>query len=185
MSQLACAGSPEAARVMSVRVDASIMPSLDAFDEEFAHDESEAEDTPPRLNRGFRFSTLIGLALAAGLITAIALAWPNISGLSNPAYEKPEAIIERLTRELEALKQENKELAEAQQQASESVGSLQAAQQEQHAPFTSWYSDAAGLTFGIPTQEGATNGRRSATARPRPREVPRRDDAGPISLDPQ
>jgi hypothetical protein len=166
---------------MSVKVDASIMPSLDAFDEEFAHDESEAEDTPPRLNRGFRFSTLIGLALAAGLITAIALAWPNISGLSNPAYEKPEAIIDRLTRELEALKQENKELAEAQQQASESVGSLQAAQQEH----TSWYSDVAGLTFGIPTQEGATNGRRSATARPRPREVPRRDDAAPISLDPQ
>ena len=184
MSQLACAGSPEAARVMSVRDDASIMPSLDAFDEEFAHDESEAEDTPPRLNRGFRFSTLIGLALAAGLITAIALGWPNISGVSDPA-EKPEAIIERLTRELEALKQENKELAEAQQQASESVGSLQAAQQEQRAPFTSWYSDVAGLTFGIPTQEGATNGRRSATARPRPREVPRRDDAGPISLDPQ
>ena len=148
------------------------MPSLDAFDEEFAHDESEAEDTPPRLNREFRFSTLIGLALAAGLITAIALAWPNISGLSNPAYEKPEAIIERLTRELEALKQENKELAEAQQQAAETVSSVQTAQQEQHAPFTSWYSDVAGLTFGIPTQEGATNGRRSATARPRPREVP-------------
>src|SRR5437588_9882379 len=120
---------------MSAKVDASIMPSLDAFDEEFARDEPEAEATPPQLNRGFRLSTLIGLALAAGLITAIALAWPNISGLSNPAYEKPEAIIERLTRELEALKQENKELAEAQQQASESVGSLQAAQQEQRAPF--------------------------------------------------
>ena len=170
---------------MSVRVDTNIMPSLDAFDEEFAHDESEAEATPPQLNRGFRFSTLIGLALAAGLITAIALAWPNISGMSNPGSEKPEAIIERLTRELEAVKQENKELAEAQQQAAETVSSVQTAQQEQHAPFTSWYSDVAGLTFGIPTQEGATNGRRSATARPRPREVPRRDDAAPISLDPQ
>ena len=165
---------------MSVRVDTNIMPSLDAFDEEFAHDESEAEATPPQLNRGFRFSTLIGLALAAGLITAIALAWPNISGMSNPGSEKPEAIIERLT--LEAVKQENKELAEAQQQAAETVSSVQTAQQEPHAPYTSWYSDVAGLTFGIPTQEGATNGRRSATARPR---SPRRDDAGPISLDPQ
>ena len=161
------------------------MPSLDAFDEEFGHDESEAEAPSPRLNRGFRFSTLIGLAVAAGLVTAIALAWPNISGVSGPAYEKPEATIERLTRELEALKQENTELSAARQQAVETISSLQAAQQEQRAPMTSWYSDVAALTFGIPTQDGATNGRRSATVRPRPREVPRHDDGGPISLDPQ
>jgi hypothetical protein len=171
---------------MSGRVDASVLPNLDAFDEEFGRDESEVEPAAPRLNRGFRFSTVIALALAAGLITAVALAWPIITGVSDPAYEKPEATIERLTRELEALKQENQELAEAQQAATNTIRSLQAAQQEQRAPMSSWYSEPAALTFGIATQsESSTNGRRSAIARPRPREVPRRDEAAPISLDPQ
>ncbi len=162
------------------------MPSLDAFDEEFGQDEAQAESSAPQLKSGFRFSTVIGLVLAAGLITAIALAWPNVSGVSTPAQEKPEAIIERLTRELEALRQENKELAEVQEQAAETISSLQAAQQEQRPRMSSWHSEVPALTFGIATQsDGSTNGRRSATARPRPREVPRHDDGAPMSLDPQ
>jgi molecular chaperone DnaK (HSP70) len=106
--------------------------------------------------------------------------------VSNPAEEKPEAIIERMTRELDALRQENKELAEAQQQAAETISSLEAAQQQHSTPMISWHSEVPALTFGIATtSDGSTNGRRSATARPRPREVPRRDDAAPMSLDPQ
>ena len=162
------------------------MPSLDAFDEEFRHDEAEVDESPPRLKSGFRFSTLIGLAAAAGLISAIAFAWPNIPGVFNEAAEKPQETIERLTRELEALKQENQDLAEARQQDAATISSLQETQQEQRLPMASWHSDVAALTFGFPTQsESPTNGRRSANARPRAREVPRRDDAAPISLDPQ
>jgi hypothetical protein len=126
------------------------------------------------------------LAVAAGLISAIALAWPNLSGMFNAIGEKPQETIERLTRELEALRQENQDLAEARQQDAATISSLQEAQQEQRVPMGSWHSDVAALTFGIPTQsESPTNGRRSANARPRPRELPRRDDAAPISLDPQ
>jgi FtsZ-binding cell division protein ZapB len=170
---------------MSVQVDASVMPNLDAFDEEFGHDESEEAASAPRLKSGFRLSTMIALALAAGVISALAMAWPNIPGLSDPSYEKPQAAIERLTRELETLRQQNAELAQAQQEAAETIATLQVAQQEQRAPFTTWYSELAALTYATPSQpESTTNGHRSASARPRPREVPKRDDGGPISLEP-
>jgi FtsZ-binding cell division protein ZapB len=177
---------------MSAGVDASIMPSLDAFDEEFGREQSDIVGDP-RPNTGFRLPTLIGLALAAGVISALALGWPNMSGAprsddreaSTPnAGEKPDATISRLRRELEALKQENRELTEAQQQAADTIATLQAGEQEGRGSLASWYSDVAALTYGIATQsDGGTSGRRSSTARTRPREVPRRDD-GPVSLEP-
>src|ERR1700736_3884529 len=180
---------------MSVGVDASIMPSLDAFDEEFGRERSDIVGDPPP-KRGFRLSTLIGLALAAGVISALALGWPNTSGTpqselqSEPASapfagEKPDAAINRLNREIEALKQANRELAQAQQQAADTIAALQTGEQENGGSFASWYSDLAALTYGIASQsEVGTTGRRSATARPKPRQAPRRDDGGPISLDP-
>jgi FtsZ-binding cell division protein ZapB len=178
---------------MSAGVDASIMPSLDAFDEEFGRERSDIVADPPR-NTGFRISTLIGLALAAGVISALALGWPNPSGtprseseLASASYpdEKPDAAISRLSREVEALKQANRELAQAQQRAADTIAALQAGEQDSRSAFPSWYSDLAALTYGIAIQsEGATTGRRSAIARPKPREIPRRDDGGPISLEP-
>ena len=45
---------------MSVRVDARVMPNLDAFDEEFGR---ERLDIDPPSKTGFRISTVIGLAL--------------------------------------------------------------------------------------------------------------------------
>ena len=67
------------------------------------------------------------------------------------------------------------------------IAALQAGDQEKSSAFTGWYSDLGALTYGIATASdgvaNATNGRRSATARTRPREIPRRDD-GPISLEP-
>jgi len=51
-----------------------VLPSLDAFDDEFGREET---DSVPRPNTGFKLSTIIGLALAAGLITAVALGWPT------------------------------------------------------------------------------------------------------------
>jgi FtsZ-binding cell division protein ZapB len=170
------------------------MPSLDAFDNEFGRERSDIVGDP-RPNTGFRLSTVIGLALAAGVISAFALGWPNMSGTppSEPqpeasapsAGETPDAAVSRLRHEVEALKKENSELAQAQQQAADTIAALQAGERENRGSFVFWYSDVAGLTYGIATQsEGATTGRRSATARPKPREVPRRDDGGPVSLEP-
>jgi FtsZ-binding cell division protein ZapB len=176
--------------VMSVRVDASVMPSLDAFDEEFGRERS---DIGPPSKASFRISTVIGLALAAAAISAFALGWPDLFGISQSepgattARENPEAAIQRLAREVEELRQANRELAQAQQQAAATIAALQAGEQEKSSAFTGWYSDLGALTFGIASPAdgvaNATNGRRSATARARPREIPRRDD-GPISLEP-
>ena len=69
---------------MSVRVDARVMPNLDAFDEEFGR---ERLDIDPPSKTGFRISTVIGLALAAGIISALALGWPNPSGTPRPEPE--------------------------------------------------------------------------------------------------
>jgi FtsZ-binding cell division protein ZapB len=168
------------------------MPSLDAFDEEFGREQSDIVSEPQR-NTGFRLTTLIGLALAAGVISALALGWPSIFGAprSEPQGEASalsageNATIGRLKRELETLKKENEELTRAQQQAADTIAMLQAGEQESLGSFVSWYSNLAGLTYGIATQsDGGTNGRRSSTARARPREVPRRDDGAPVSLEP-
>src|SRR6266699_2723712 len=175
---------------MSVRVDARVMPNLDAFDEEFGR---ERLDIDPPSKTGFRISTVIGLALAAGIISALALGWPNPSGTPRPEPEpassqgeRPDAAIRRLTLEVEALKQANRELAQAQQKAADTIAALQSGEQEKSGAFASWYSDLGALTYGVAMLSGgtasATNGRRSATARPKPREIPRRDDGGPISL---
>jgi FtsZ-binding cell division protein ZapB len=168
------------------------MPDLDAFDEEFGR---ERLDIDPPARTGFRISTVIGLALAAAIISALALGWPSPSDTPRPEpeqaasqSEKPDAAIRRLTREIEALKQANRELAQAQQQAADTIAALRSAEPEKNGAFASWYSDLGALTYGVLAQSdgtaSATNGRRSATARPKPREIPRRDDGGPISLEP-
>jgi hypothetical protein len=84
-----------------------------------------------------------------------------------------------------ALKRENRELREAQQQAAETIAALQAGEAEGRGSFVAWYTNPAALAYGIPLSD-APGIRRSATVRPKPREVapPRRDDGGPISLEP-
>ena len=171
------------------------MPRLDAFDAEFERERSDIVDDP-RPRPGFRLSTLIGLALAAGVISALALGWPNASGPSQselqpeaasapPAAEKLDAAISRLAREVEALKSENRELRQAQQQAADTIAALQGGTQDGRGSLVSWYSDLGALTYGIATQsENGTIGRRSAVARPKLREAPRREEGGPISLGP-
>jgi hypothetical protein len=182
---------------MSVGVDASIMPSLNAFDEEFERESSGIVDDPLPPKSGFRLSTVIGLALAAGVISALALGWPSMFGASQSQLQPEQAAasggealegtISRLSDEVAALRRENKELREAQQQAADTMAALQAGEGESRGSFVAWYSNPAALTYGIATQsDGTTAGRRSATARPKPREaapVPR-PDGGPISLDP-
>ena len=185
---------------MSVRVDADIMPSLDAFDEEFGREpDGIVDDPPPRT--GFRLSTVVGLALAAGVISALALGWPMFGPSRSqlqpeqaapPATEALEAAMNRLSDEVAALRRENKSLRDAQRQATDTIAALQAAEGEGRGSFVAWYTNPAALTYGIAmASDGTTTGRRSATARPRPREMapreglsPRRDDGGPISLEP-
>jgi FtsZ-binding cell division protein ZapB len=168
------------------------MPSLDAFDEEFEREGTDIVGDPLRTT-GFRLPTLIGLALAAGVISALALGWSSMFGVSRTelpsetsapnAGEKPEATISRLRRELEALKEENRELTQARQQAADANAALQLGEQESRGALASWYSNMAALTYGIAMQaDGGTTGRRSVRAKPR--EVPRRDDGGPVSLEP-
>jgi FtsZ-binding cell division protein ZapB len=171
------------------------MPSLDAFDDEFERERTDIVGDPRRTT-GFRLPTLIGLALAAGVISALALGWSSMFGVSRSelqgeasapnAGEKPEVTISRLRRELETLKEENRELTQAQQQAADANAALQPGEQESRGALASWYSNMAALTYGIATQaDGGTTGRRSLTVRAKPREVPRRDDGGPVSLEPR
>jgi len=177
---------------MSVGVDASVMPSLDAFDQEFGREDVICDPLPPRTV--FRLSTVVMLALAAGLVSVLALWGPSLLGAvqtqqpeqaATPAGEALDAAISRLSSEVAALKRENRELREAQQQAAETIVALQAGESEGRASFAAWYTNPAALTYGIPLSD-APGIRRSATARPKPREVapPRRDDGGPISLEP-
>jgi hypothetical protein len=176
------------------------MPSLDAFDEEFGSEDQEIA-TDPRSKTGFRLSTMIILALAAGVISALALGWPNGSGAPRPdgqsdisallqPGEKPDAAVRRLAQEVEALKKENKVLVQEQQQAAETIASLKTS--EGGGTFVTWYSDPNALMYWAPTFRNETTAatpvappRRSATARPKPREAPRVDDGVPVTLDPQ
>ena len=57
---------------MSAGGDTETLPSLDAFDDEFGREHDGIVDAPPARS-GFRLSTVIGLALAAGVISALAL----------------------------------------------------------------------------------------------------------------
>jgi hypothetical protein len=182
--------------VTSAGVDAETMPSLDAFDNEFGREnDGIVEDPPPR--SGFRLSTVIGLALAAGIISALALGWPSMFGASQsqlqpeqtaaPATQALEAAVSRLSDEVASLRRENQDLRDAQRRAADTIAALQAGEGEGRGSFVAWYTNPAALAYGIAmVSDGAAAGRRSVTARPRPREgaPPPRDDGAPMSLDP-
>jgi FtsZ-binding cell division protein ZapB len=172
---------------MSGAAHAGVLPRLEAFDDEFGGGEAHSI-APARSNAAFKLSTVIGLALAAGAISALALGWPNgpeAAKSTQRAVEKPEAAVERLMGEVEMLKREIRELTEEQQRAAHTIAALQAAEQEQRG-FATWYSDLAALTYGFRNQSDASAavpGRRAAV-RSRPREVEQRDETAPLSLDP-
>jgi hypothetical protein len=166
---------------------AGVLPRLEAFDEEFGNAET---DSPARVrpNRGFKLSTVIGLALAAGVISALALGWPNgpeVDKATQAPVEKPEAAVQRLTHEVASLKRELRELMEEHQRAAYTIATLQAEQANR--ALKTWYSDPAALMYGFDTQSEASAtppGRRSVV-RARPREVLPREEGAPLSLDPQ
>ena len=95
--------------------DAGEMPRLDAFDDEFGRERVAMLRDHERRTR---LRPLIGLLLAAAIVSVPALAWLSADGSRSPS-EGPDAQVERLVREIAALKLEIKELTEAQQAASE------------------------------------------------------------------
>jgi FtsZ-binding cell division protein ZapB len=165
---------------------AGVLPSLDAFDDEFGREET---DSAPRRNTGFKLSTIIGLALAAGLITAVALGWPTgpqTQTATEGAAEKPETALQRLTIEIETLRRELGQLTQEHQRAAETIAALQAEQENRRA--ATWYSDLGALTYGFANQleASAAPPPRRAVVRTRPREVlPPREESAPLSLGPQ
>jgi hypothetical protein len=167
------------------------MPRLDAFDQEFESEQvvSVNDARPPS---GFRLSTLMLLALIAGVISALALAWSNTTEtrtdapLQEASSEKPEAVIARLVREVDSLKKQVRDLGSAQRQAAATIAALQSAEQELRGVSTTWYSDPNALTYGLTAQAdaGIPTGRRSAIVRNRARDVQRREETAPLSLEP-
>jgi hypothetical protein len=177
------------------------MPRLDAFDQEFGCEpESIEREELPKAKP--RIWTFIGLVVAAAIISALAVAWSGAGGpfrldVAPTASQVPPADaakqqIDRLTRQVEALEQEVRDLTEAQQQAARTIAILKAAEQESGGPASAayWYSDLAALHFGIPDQVHepdmvAGPARRPMTARPEARELRRRENGGaaPLSLE--
>jgi hypothetical protein len=174
------------------------MPRLDAFDEEFGRE-------PVAVLRGhrrrrLRFSTLLGAVIGAAIITALAWPWISADGRLRsevqalmPAAGNRDAAdeqVNRLVREVDALKKEVADLTEERQQAAERIASLEAAEQEpgDHPPSAYWYSNLAALNYGMaasPRQSiAAPPTRRSATVRTEGRDSHRRESGGaPLSLE--
>ncbi len=171
------------------------MPRLDVFDEEFGQDPvAILRVRRRRIVR--RFWTLAAAALGLGVIAALVFAWSTADGrlrlelqsaASVPRAATREASneeLDRLRREVDALRTEISELAQAQQQAqqraADTIAALQAAEEEarSQAPAPAyWYSNPAALNPAIASQpqpsEVALPPRRPATGRRELRDVPR------------
>jgi hypothetical protein len=179
------------------------MPRLDAFDQEFGY-EPEAIPREELPKAKSRIWTFLGLVVAAAIISALAVAWSGAGGPFRlevaPAPTASQSLpadaakqqIDRLTRQVEALEQEIRDLTEAQRQAASTIAILKAAEQEAGGPASAayWYSDLAALHFGIPNEVqepdvAAAPARRPMTARPEAREFRRRENGGaaPLSLE--
>jgi hypothetical protein len=179
-------------------VDAGL-PRLDVFDEEFGPGPATILREPAHKKRLWSW-TLLCLVLAGAIVSALALAWPLTDGRHGDevrsASVSPQTAgrngaddqVTRLLREVAVLKHEIKQLTSAQQQAAETIASLQAALQDQRAQSAYWYSDLAALTFGFASlpEPGIveTTSRRPTTVRARPGEIRRRESGAPLSLDP-
>jgi hypothetical protein len=148
---------------------------------------------------GARLLNLAIVALGLGVIGALAFAWSNADGRlrfelqsaatapkSAQRAEAPQQI-ERLRGELDALKNDVKELTETQHQAAHTIAAMKAAEEDlrRHVPPPYWYSNPATLDLAIANQPQwagvAPPPRRPATARSESRGLRKREGAAPAS----
>jgi hypothetical protein len=170
------------------------MSRLDAFDEEFAQDpEAIQRERRRRIIR--RLWTIAAIVLGVGTIAGLALAWTKADGRlrlelqsvapspRGASREPPEEELNRLHREVDALRNEVADLTQAQQQAqqqaAEAIAALQAAEQDARSripPPAHWYSNPAALSLSIageppphvvPPRQPPAAGRTWRNARPR------------------
>src|SRR5260370_6564832 len=120
---------------MPGNLDAAEMPRLDAFDK-------ESGQAPAAILRGQRrkarlpLLTLVGIALGAGVIGTLAftagerlrleLQSAVVAPISPPTRESSAEEIDRLRRQVEALKNEITELKDAREQAAHTIAALTA-----------------------------------------------------------
>jgi uncharacterized protein HemX len=201
----ACKGSQRSARavqrqptvkvVMPSRLDPPDMPRLDVLDEEFG--DAAAHARRRRTGEGLLMLAIVALGL--GAIGALAFAWSNADGplrfeLQSAATAPKSAQraaaqeeIERLQGELDALKNDVKELTEAQHQAAHTIATMKAAEEDlrRDVPPPYWYSNPATLDLAIANQPQwagvAPPPRRPATARSELRGLRKREGAAPAS----
>jgi hypothetical protein len=148
---------------MPGKFDAAEMPRLNAFDEEFGQDPVAFQRGQRRKTR-VRFWTFFSIALGAGVMGVLALAWSAVDGrlhlelqsavvapISPPTREGSDEEINGLRRQVQALKNEITKLKDARERTAQTIAALKAfEQQSRHAvPSACWYSDPAALGFGI------------------------------------
>src|SRR6266568_995704 len=124
---------------MPNQFDLADMPRLDVLDEELGED-AAAVRRARRRRIIARLFMLVVVAAGLGAIGALAYAWSNAEGRLRlesqsvaPKSAQRAAVeeeIDRLRRQIEALKDEVKDLTEAQHQAAHTIAAVKAAEQE-------------------------------------------------------
>jgi hypothetical protein len=183
---------------MASKPDLAEMPRLDAFDEEFGQDPAAILRGQRRKTR-LRLLTLLGVVVGAGVIGALALAWSTADGRLRPELQSaatspqnadragPDEEIDRLLRQIDALKNDVNELTETQHQAAHTIAAMKATEEDlrRHVPPPYWYSNPATLDLTIgkqPRPAGfAPPARRPTTARSESRDLRKREGAAPAS----
>jgi hypothetical protein len=182
---------------VGVQAGAAELPRLEAFDEEFGPEPATALPEPRR-RTGLRFWAWLVVMVAAGSVGALALFWPTsdagslLQGLSaatapRTASRGGDEQVDRLMREVAALRRQVRDLSSAQQEAADALAAARATESRGYY----WYSNLAALNFGIASrpEPGVVEppSGRPATVRARPGDVRRRETgtgAPPMSLEP-